>query len=871
MELRADVHLSADVLQAFGLGKLDDTTADIVANHLEICSTCRQQAAAMSSDDFLDRLRAAHSRGGTPAPGKPLSGIPQTRGDAASLAPTPLHVPGLPPELVNHPQYEIVRELGRGGMGVVYLARNKLLARLEVLKVVNKAILEQNGVAERFLREIQSAAHLNHPNVVTAYSALPLGGSLAFAMEYVEGEDLAKLMKARGSLPVAYACYCVRQAALGLQHAHEKHMVHRDIKPQNLILARDSAKHIVKVLDFGLAKVLQEGGNQRELTASGMMMGTPDYMAPEQSVDAATADIRADIYSLGCTLYYLLAGEPPFKGGSLYAILHAHQSVEAKALNLVRAEVPAELADVVRKMMAKAPEQRYQTPGEVARAFAPFIKQTTKEASGGPSLFQQPTVIGKHGAKPEAPAGKGAPAAGVDTFTSGGSTSAEMRTAREARKTQLSTKPLTKKKWLIGGAAAGVALLTFMVLTGLVGLWANGVLKVKTKDGTIVLENLPPDADVTVDNGTVSVTSSDGKTFEVRVDASKKKHRVEVKKDGFKAFGEEVEIDAGGRKTVVVKLEPKERPPDAPKPPPAPPNDNGLDELLTRGSVWKGRYVFKATKAEGVSELYVQDRGGRTFSGLLVSRDDAHKPDRWIWPVVGTVGEGIMNFHRRSPEDQFHVTATLKRQNLSMVWTGADEAVGEIVLQKEAEKPESARVVFSVFEKDNTDGWYTLNSDGTKNATERIRVDTFNGYYWLFAQPLRNPKEFGWHAPAKYHGDHSGKFGRCLIYSLLAKNGHPPVTDWYARLVGAGMTLYLDGTILDPPENSQWKTYCVRLDASAGWKTFPGGNRATDAEIKNVLSQLTDLRIKGEFATKTPGCLAGVEFGADDPFAKGQK
>ena len=144
----------------------------------------------------------------------------------------------VPPELASHPQYEIVRELGRGGMGVVYLARNRLMARLEVLKVVNKDMLERSGGKERFLREIQSAAMLNHPNVVAAYSALPVGETLVFAMEYVEGEDLAKLVKERGPLGVIIACYYVFQAALGLQHAFEKKMVHRDIKPQNLILAR---------------------------------------------------------------------------------------------------------------------------------------------------------------------------------------------------------------------------------------------------------------------------------------------------------------------------------------------------------------------------------------------------------------------------------------------------------------------------------------------------------------------------------------------------------------------------------------------------------------------------------------------------------
>ena len=167
---------------------------------------------------------------------------------------------------------------------------------------------------DRFLREIRSAAKLHHPNIVTAYSAIRLGESLVLAMEYVEGLDLAKLVKASGPLPVAHACYFIYQAALGLQHAHEHGMVHRDIKPANLMLAREGKKAIVKVLDFGLAKVTSEGQVDGGLTHEGQMLGTPDYIAPEQIRDAQSADIRADIYSLGCTLYYLLTGGPPFRG-----------------------------------------------------------------------------------------------------------------------------------------------------------------------------------------------------------------------------------------------------------------------------------------------------------------------------------------------------------------------------------------------------------------------------------------------------------------------------------------------------------------------------------------------------------------------------
>ena len=316
----------------------------------------------------------------------------------------------LPPELVDHPDYEIVRELGRGGMGVVYLARNKLMGRLEVLKVVGGHLVERPGVRDRFLREVQSAAKLQHRNIVTAYSAMRLGESIVLAMEYIDGEDLAKMVKSRGPLPVVHACYFIYQAALGLQHAHERGMVHRDIKPANLIFATEGKKGVVKVLDFGLAKVTSEGQADSGLTREGQMLGTPDYIAPEQIRDAQSADIRADIYSLGCTFYYLLTGGPPFRGDHLWDLYQAHFSMDAGPLNLVRPEVPVELAAVVAKMMAKEPGRRFQTPGEVAQALTPFFKKGSVALTGASPEISQ---AGQPDAKQATPgAVSGAAAAG---------------------------------------------------------------------------------------------------------------------------------------------------------------------------------------------------------------------------------------------------------------------------------------------------------------------------------------------------------------------------------------------------------------------------------------------------------------------------
>jgi serine/threonine protein kinase len=340
------------------------------------------------------------------------AGLSQSPSGHARTSATGDRPSALPVDLANHPDYEIVRELGHGGMGIVFLAHNRIMGFDEVLKVIGPDIIERAGVFDRFLREIRAVARLQHPNIVAAHSAFRCGESLVFAMEYVEGLDLARMIKAKGPVPVGHACNFVHQAALGLQHAHEAGMVHRDIKPGNLMLTHKVGKPLIKVLDFGLAKAGSEQKDQGAvsnvtnraisgaggLTFAGQMLGTPEYIAPEQIVDAQAADIRADIYSLGCTLYYLLSGRPPFRGTTLHDILQAHHMTDAQMLNLVRPEVPAELAAVAAKMMAKEPGRRFQTPAEMADALAPFFKKGHAAARGAnPGISMTGQAEGKHG------------------------------------------------------------------------------------------------------------------------------------------------------------------------------------------------------------------------------------------------------------------------------------------------------------------------------------------------------------------------------------------------------------------------------------------------------------------------------------------
>ena len=369
-------HPSAQTLGSFGLGKLDDELSEAVGRHLEECDDCRNRVAELSADNFLKKVRRAEKPVDVTNTGASLGDWSQTGAGLNPQQQGPPAADTLPPGFADNPDYEILRELGRGGMGVVYLAHNKLLGRDEVLKVMGRRIMERPGGLDRFLREIRAVAKFRHPNIVSAYSATRIGESLVFSMEYVDGLDLARLVKAKGPLSVNHACHFIHQAALGLQHAHEEGLVHRDMKPANLMLAKKNGKPIVKVLDFGLAKLTREEKIDGGLTSEGQALGTPDFIAPEQIRAAQSADIRADIYSLGGTLYYLLAGRPPFKATSLYDMYQAHISRDADPLNLIRPEVPSELAALVAKMLAKEPAERFQTPGEVAEALSPFFKKS---------------------------------------------------------------------------------------------------------------------------------------------------------------------------------------------------------------------------------------------------------------------------------------------------------------------------------------------------------------------------------------------------------------------------------------------------------------------------------------------------------------
>ena len=280
-----------------------------------------------------------------------------------------------------------------------------MMDRAVALKVIHAEWVRKQEAIDRFRREVKTAASLDHPNIVTAHDAEQAGDLHLLVMEYVDGVDLAQTVQKNGPLPIEQACDYVRQAATGLQYAHDRGMVHRDIKPHNLMVTSDN---VVKILDFGLASLAPQTSPDEpvsedaegNLTVAGSIMGTPDFISPEQAEDARKVDGRSDIYSLGMTLYFLLAGRRPFEKGSAMDKLKLHAEAEPVSLAELRDDVPEELLKVVARMTAKDPAARFQSPAEVATALAPF----TSKQPAKPESETKPRTLEQGGAEIVGPA-----------------------------------------------------------------------------------------------------------------------------------------------------------------------------------------------------------------------------------------------------------------------------------------------------------------------------------------------------------------------------------------------------------------------------------------------------------------------------------
>lgn len=370
-------------------------------NQVETLVTTLVQSGLCSQTDVEGALRAVEKTGEAATPDAVLSQLLSAQKLTAFQAKA---ISQGKAETLVLGNYVLLDKLGEGGMGQVYKARHRRMGRVVALKVLPPWATDSPAAVQRFQREVEAAAKLIHPNVVTAYDADEANNVHFLVMEFVDGQDLASLVDKSGPLSVAQAVDYILQAARGLQYAHAQGIVHRDIKPSNLLLSRDG---VVKILDLGLVRFEHTSGEGETapadgLTKTGQIMGTVDFMPPEQSIDAKRVDHRGDIYSLGCTLYYLLTGKPVYPGETLVEKILAHRQKPVPSLQAERPDVPQALDAIFKKMVAKRPESRYQSMAEVIRDLERLAGSASVRAtqapvltpSGPASLGEDETIIG---------------------------------------------------------------------------------------------------------------------------------------------------------------------------------------------------------------------------------------------------------------------------------------------------------------------------------------------------------------------------------------------------------------------------------------------------------------------------------------------
>ena len=379
--MSADGCLSQEILLGFVAGTLSTEQAQRVTVHLDTCSSCetRVEQFETRTEGPLARLRQAvptspyiKERECAQAVAR-IEAIGRSQQEETELRLSPVAVPPSPTIVRD---YRLLRKLGGGGMGEVFAAEHIHLKRHVALKLLSKNWAGSPDAIVRFRREMEAMGKLEHPNIVQATDAGEQDGLFYLVMEHVDGVDLSRLVKARGKLAIPDACELVRQAATGLQFAHERGMVHRDIKPSNLMLTKQG---VVKVLDLGLARLRVDQAADEEFSSSGTAMGTPDYMAPEQVRDSHGVDIRADIYSLGCTLYKLLTGSAPFETTTYVTAfdkMQAHVEGRIPAIQSLRPDISDGLVTVLNRMVAVDRSNRFAEPAAVADALAPFCTES---------------------------------------------------------------------------------------------------------------------------------------------------------------------------------------------------------------------------------------------------------------------------------------------------------------------------------------------------------------------------------------------------------------------------------------------------------------------------------------------------------------
>lgn len=446
--------------------------------------------------------------------------------------------------------YELLTKLGQGGMGAVYKARHVKLDKLVAIKVLPRERVKDKAAVARFEREMRAVGKVDHENIVRAMDAGEVAGRHFLVMEYVSGIDLARLLRKLGPLPIAEACELVRQAAVGLDEAHAHGMVHRDIKPSNLMLCRASGRRppAVKLLDLGLALLSDAHTPDVGLTSTGQLMGTLDYMAPEQGGDSKNVDIRANLYSLGATLYRLLTGEVIYHGAKYETPVQKMMALATEPpppIQSRRADIPDGLAAIVHRLLEKKADDRYATPDEVAAALAPYCAGANLAGLLTKAGLQPPSNDEANSdSRPHMTAGSmntadlAIPAAMLAAQASGGAP-APTPIAPSAPKAT-GVRPGGRKKVLIASAALGALAL----------LAAAMVLFIKTPTGTLRVQIDDPAIAVHVQGSDVVLTKADQESIRL----TPGEHSLVVKRGDFTFETPKFLLREGETTTVKVEL-----------------------------------------------------------------------------------------------------------------------------------------------------------------------------------------------------------------------------------------------------------------------------------------------------------------------------